>query len=64
MDKNWAFLDINNSVIGLFYGDINTCDATQYGDVRALIEYDEDYAYRGTPTIGSLFDWELDRFIL
>lgn len=63
MEKNWAFLDENNLVIGLYYGDINTCDATQYGDVRALIEYDGDYSYRGIPTVGSLFDWSEDKFV-
>jgi hypothetical protein len=63
MEKYWAFLDENNLVIGLYYGDINTTDGSQYGDVRALIQYDGDYSYRGVPTIGSLFDWELDKFI-
>lgn len=61
---NFAILNTDMLVIGLYEGDINNVDISGYENYGGAVKYSEPYGYRGTPQIGSKWEAELDKFVL
>jgi hypothetical protein len=62
MEGKWAIVNNNMEVVALWDGipwefDINSVE--NYG---GEVKYSEPFEYRGTPTIGSVWSNELDKF--
>ena len=63
MEGNWAIVNTNMIVIGLFEGNIETHDLSGYENYGGEVKYSAPYDYRGTPTIGSVWSNDLDKFL-
>lgn len=62
MEGSWAIVNNDMVVIALFEGDILMCDISQYQNYGGEVKYSTPYEHRGTPTIGSVWNGELDKF--
>lgn len=63
MNGSWAILNNDMVVVALWEGapwDFDWQTVENYG---GEVKYSEPYAYRGTPTIGSVWSNDLDRFV-
>lgn len=63
MEGKWAILNNDMVVVALWEGapwDFDWQSVERYG---GEVKYSEPYTYRGTPTIGSVWSNELDKFI-
>lgn len=62
MEGSWAIVNNDMVVIALFEGDILMHDISQYQNYGGEVKYSTPFEYRGTPTIGSVWSNELDKF--
>jgi hypothetical protein len=63
MFGSWAIINTTMIVIDLFEGDISTHDFSVYERYGGEVKYSEPYEYRGTPSLGSVWSNELDKFV-
>ena len=63
MEGNWAILNTNGEVIALHVGLPWDFDYTIVENYGGEVKYSTPYDYRGTPSIGSVWSNELDKFI-
>jgi hypothetical protein len=62
MEANWAIVNNDMIVIGLYEGDISYLDISEYENYGGEVKYSSPFEYRGTPSIGSVWSNELDKF--
>tara|TARA_R110000803_G_scaffold160927_1_gene224757 strand:- start:54 stop:233 length:180 start_codon:yes stop_codon:yes gene_type:complete len=58
METNWAIIDNNMIVTGLWAGNIDTGDVP----IGGMIKYSAPFESRGTPSIGQTWDNETETF--
>ena len=56
MEANWAFINENNIVISLFYGDLEVTDTSTIEGLVGMVKYSAAFEDRGTPVIGSYWN--------
>ena len=62
MNKKWAIVNNDMIVVALWEGAPWDFDRSGIENYGGEVGYSEPYEYRGTPTIGSKWNVELDKF--
>lgn len=63
MNKDWAIINTQNVVISILLDtDMETTDTSNIPDMGGAVCFSGEWAYRGTPVVGSLWSGDLDKF--
>ena len=62
MEGKWAIVNNDMVVIALFEGAPWDYDKSRLENYGGEVKYSEPFEYRGIPTIGSVWNNELDKF--
>ena len=62
LEGKWAIVNNDMLVVHLFEGDVLTFDWQSIERYGGEVKYSEPFEYRGTPSIGSVWSNELDKF--